>query len=147
MAARGSRERSKFRRRRSKTREEVYTSSEKHQHTGRTAETWEGHSDSPVSAADLKAAADEFREARVAPLDGGKTARAAVVPSREALRLLEAAERFRADRLRDMRAKIAEGLASLNRGEGLDGEDVFRELEEAISGPRGKRAGDEPVDR
>jgi antitoxin ParD1/3/4 len=58
----------------------------------------------------------------------------------EALRLLEAAERFRADRLRDVRTKIAEGLASLNRGEGLDGEDVFRELEAAISGPRGKKS-------
>src|ERR1700674_2217580 len=42
-------------------------------------------SDSPVSAADLKAAADEFREARVAALDGGKTAKAAVVTSREKL--------------------------------------------------------------
>ena len=58
----------------------------------------------------------------------------------EALRLLEAAERFRADRLRDVRTKIAEGLASLNRGEGLDGEDVFRDLEAAISGPRGKKS-------
>ena len=58
----------------------------------------------------------------------------------EALRLLEAAERFRADRLRDARAKIAEGLASLNRGEGLDGEDVLRDLEAAISGPRGKKS-------
>src|ERR1700688_3133334 len=58
----------------------------------------------------------------------------------EALRLLEAAERIRADRLRDVRAKIAEGLDSLNRGEGLDGEGVFREIEAAISGPRGKKS-------
>ena len=58
----------------------------------------------------------------------------------EALRLLEAAERIRADRLRDVKAKIAEGLASLNRGEGLDGEGVFRELEAAISRPRGKKS-------
>ena len=40
-------------------------------------------SDSPISAADLKAAADEFREAKVAALDGGKTPRAAVVAARE----------------------------------------------------------------
>ena len=40
-------------------------------------------SDSPISAADLKAASDEFREAKVAALDGGKTPRAAVVASRE----------------------------------------------------------------
>jgi antitoxin ParD1/3/4 len=58
----------------------------------------------------------------------------------EALRLLEAAERIRANRLGDVKAKIAEGLASLNRGEGLDGEDVFRELEAAISRPRGKKS-------
>ena len=58
----------------------------------------------------------------------------------EALRLLEAAEQIRADRIRDAKAKIAEGLASLNRGEGLDGEGVFRELEAAISDPRGKKS-------
>ena len=57
----------------------------------------------------------------------------------EALRLLEAAERIRADRLREVKIKIADGLASLNRGEGLDGEDVFRELEAALSPPRGKK--------
>jgi antitoxin ParD1/3/4 len=58
----------------------------------------------------------------------------------EALRLLEAAERIRAQRLRDVKAKIAEGLASLNRGEGLDGEEVFGELDAAISGHRGKKS-------
>lgn len=42
-------------------------------------------SDSPVSSADLKAAADEFKAAQVAALDGGRTARAAVVASREKL--------------------------------------------------------------
>jgi hypothetical protein len=40
-------------------------------------------SDSPIPAADLKAASDEFKEAKVAALDGGKTPRAAVVASRE----------------------------------------------------------------
>ena len=42
-------------------------------------------SDSPVSAADLKAVAGEFPEAQVAALDGGKTPRAAVVASRRKL--------------------------------------------------------------
>ena len=55
----------------------------------------------------------------------------------EALRLMEAAERIRARRLRDVKAKIAEGLISLNRGEGLDGEEVFRELGADMSGRRG----------
>jgi antitoxin ParD1/3/4 len=53
--------------------------------------------------------------------------------------LLEAAERIRAERLRDVKDKVAEGLASLDRGEGRDGESVFRELEESFS-PRGKSA-------
>jgi antitoxin ParD1/3/4 len=57
----------------------------------------------------------------------------------EALRLLEAAEGIRANRLRDVKAKIAEGLASLNRGEGLDGEGVLRELEAALPEPGGKK--------
>jgi antitoxin ParD1/3/4 len=58
----------------------------------------------------------------------------------EALRLLEAAERIRAQRVHDVKAKIAEGLVSLNRGEGLDGEEVFRELEAAIIVSRGKKS-------
>ena len=58
----------------------------------------------------------------------------------EALRLLEAAERIRAERLRAVRTKIADGLASLNRGEGLNGEQVFRELEAAIRPSRGKKS-------
>ena len=58
----------------------------------------------------------------------------------EALRLLEAAERIRAERLREVKIKIADGLASLNRGEGLDGEEVFRELEAVLSPSRGKKS-------
>jgi len=53
----------------------------------------------------------------------------------EALRLLEAAERIRAERLREVKTKIANGLASLNRGEGLDGEEVFRELDATQPSP------------
>ena len=58
----------------------------------------------------------------------------------EALRLLEVAEGIRANRLRDVKAKIAEGLASLNRGEGLDGEGVLAELEAALSDSGGKKS-------
>ncbi len=58
----------------------------------------------------------------------------------EALRLLEAAEGIRADRLRDVKAKIAEGLASLDSGEGLDGEGVLEELEAALSHSGGKKS-------
>jgi hypothetical protein len=53
--------------------------------------------------------------------------------------LLEAAERIRGRRIHDVKAKIAEGLVSLDRGEGLDGEEVFRELETAHSVSRGKK--------
>jgi antitoxin ParD1/3/4 len=56
----------------------------------------------------------------------------------EALRLLEAAEGIRDKRLRDVKAKLAEGLTSLDRGEGIDGEDAFRELLESLSEPRKK---------
>ena len=69
----------------------------------------------------------------------GKYASASEVVQ-EALRLLEAVERIRADRLRDVRTKITEGLASLNRGDGLDGEGVFRELDAAIPRTRGKKS-------
>ncbi len=58
----------------------------------------------------------------------GKYASASEVVQ-EALQLLEAAERIRSERLRDVKAKITEGLASLSRGEGIDGESVFKELE------------------
>jgi hypothetical protein len=56
----------------------------------RTEKAAEGAKDprlsgSPVSAADLKTAADEFRKASIAALDGGKMTRAAVVTSRENL--------------------------------------------------------------
>ena len=57
----------------------------------------------------------------------------------EALRLLEAAENIRDKRLRDVKAKLAEGLASLDRGQGSDGEEIFRELLESLSEPRRKR--------
>ncbi len=56
----------------------------------------------------------------------------------EALRLLEAAEGVREKRFRDVKAKIAEGLDSLDRGKGLDGEDALDELLQSVSHPRTK---------
>jgi antitoxin ParD1/3/4 len=47
---------------------------------------------------------------------------------REALRLLEERDELRRLRLAELRKKVAAGLASLDRGEGLDGEAVFDEL-------------------
>jgi antitoxin ParD1/3/4 len=58
----------------------------------------------------------------------------------EALRLLEAAEKLRTARIRDVQIKIGAGLASLDRSEGLDGESVFRELDTASSDSRGKKS-------
>lgn len=47
---------------------------------------------------------------------------------REALRLLEEREELRRLRLAELRGKIAAGLASLDRGEGVPGEEAFDEL-------------------
>ena len=47
---------------------------------------------------------------------------------REALRLLEEQDELRAVRLEEVRKKIAQGLASLDRGEGIDGEDAKERL-------------------
>lgn len=48
---------------------------------------------------------------------------------REALRLLDERDEHRRLRLAEMREQVAAGLASLDRGEGVDGETVFDELE------------------
>lgn len=50
----------------------------------------------------------------------------------EALRLLDERDRDREQRLAELKAKIQEGLQELERGEGIDGEEVFAELEEDI---------------
>ena len=47
---------------------------------------------------------------------------------REALRLLEEQDELRAVRLEEVRKKIAHGLASLDRVEGIDGEDAMERL-------------------
>ena len=49
---------------------------------------------------------------------------------REGLRLLEQQERMRKAALADLRGKVAVGLRQAKRGELLDGEQVFAELEE-----------------
>lgn len=48
---------------------------------------------------------------------------------REGLRLLEERELMRQAGLDEARKKIAAGLASLDRGEGIPGEQVFSEIE------------------
>jgi antitoxin ParD1/3/4 len=48
---------------------------------------------------------------------------------REALRLFEQRDRIRELQLRDIRNRIDQGWASLERGETIDGEQFFRRLE------------------
>jgi antitoxin ParD1/3/4 len=47
---------------------------------------------------------------------------------REGLRLLEDEDRLRAVRLEEVRTKIQTGLDQLDRGEGRDGEEVYKEM-------------------
>ena len=47
---------------------------------------------------------------------------------REALRLFEERDRIRQLQIQELRKKINKGWASLERGEGVDGEEVFRAL-------------------
>ncbi len=49
---------------------------------------------------------------------------------REALRLLEEQDQFRALRLAELRKEVAVGLEQLKRGEAIPGEQVFEELRE-----------------
>ncbi|MBD2523358.1 type II toxin-antitoxin system ParD family antitoxin [Nostoc sp. FACHB-133] len=50
----------------------------------------------------------------------------------EALRLLEERDRLRDQRLAELKAKIQEGIEASERGEVVDGEEVFAEIEEDI---------------
>ncbi len=59
---------------------------------------------------------------------------------REALRLLEEQDQLRALRLEETRKKIAEGLDALDRGEGIDGEEVIDRLRKKSDARRRKRA-------
>ena len=49
---------------------------------------------------------------------------------REALRLLQARDEAREVQLHELRAKIAEGLDSLARGDWVDGDDFFKRLQQ-----------------
>lgn len=53
---------------------------------------------------------------------------------REGLRLLEERDRLRDEALASVTRKIEEGLDSLDRGEGVDGEALLDELERRIRG-------------
>jgi antitoxin ParD1/3/4 len=59
---------------------------------------------------------------------------------REALRLLENREQSRAAELEEFRAEVDRRLASLNRGEGVDGEKVFVRMRRKSEERRKKRA-------
>ncbi|MEH1950118.1 MAG: type II toxin-antitoxin system ParD family antitoxin [Nostoc sp.] len=50
----------------------------------------------------------------------------------EALRLLDERDRLREKRLAELKAKIQEGIEASERGEVVDGEEVFAEIEEDI---------------
>ncbi|MBD2520492.1 type II toxin-antitoxin system ParD family antitoxin [Nostoc sp. FACHB-973] len=50
----------------------------------------------------------------------------------EALRLLDERQRHQEQRLAELKAKIQEGIEELEHGEGIDGEEVFAEIEEDI---------------
>ena len=50
----------------------------------------------------------------------------------EALRLLWERDRIKEKRLAELKEKIRVGIEELDRGEGIDGEDVFDEIEEDI---------------
>ena len=51
---------------------------------------------------------------------------------REALRLFEQRDRIRELQIQTLRKKINEGWASLEGGEGVDGEEFFRGLEREV---------------
>jgi antitoxin ParD1/3/4 len=57
---------------------------------------------------------------------------------REALRLLERQERDRDDDMRQLKSKLERGAAEAERGELLDGDEVFEELRELIAAPKAK---------
>ena len=60
---------------------------------------------------------------------------------REALRLLEERDHIIKLRREELRKKIAEGLDSLRRGEGVDGEEVFNRIEAELEAMEQRKAG------
>ena len=59
---------------------------------------------------------------------------------REALRLLEDHDKARTAQLEEFRSEADRRLASLDRGEGIDGEKVFAQIREKSSSRHQKRA-------
>ncbi len=59
---------------------------------------------------------------------------------REALRLLEARDQTAPASIEELKKEIEVGLAQLRRGEGVDGEDVFRRLADRRRARRARRA-------
>jgi antitoxin ParD1/3/4 len=59
---------------------------------------------------------------------------------REALRLLEEHDKARAAQLQEFRSEVDRRLASLDQGEGLDGETVFNQIRAKSEQRRRKRA-------
>ena len=59
---------------------------------------------------------------------------------RDALRLLERQEREREEAFQQLKAKLERGAAQAERGELLDGDEVFDELRDMIEERRRKRA-------
>ena len=59
---------------------------------------------------------------------------------REALRLLEDQDKARTTQLDEFRSEVDRRLASLDRGEGIDGETVFAQIREKSEQHRRKRA-------
>ena len=57
----------------------------------------------------------------------------------EALRLMHERDEFLALHGQEIRERIAEGYASLEKGEGIDGEEAFRELDERHRRHRDRR--------
>ena len=79
---------------------------------------------------------EHFVQAKV--ISGRYTSASEVV--REALRLLEDQDQSRAAQLEVFRSGVDRRLASLDRGEGLDGEAVFAQIRETAALRRKKQA-------
>jgi len=58
---------------------------------------------------------------------------------REALRLLEQHDSLRASQLQELRSRIDQGLASLDRGEGTDGEKFMQGMVTGLDSHKAKR--------
>lgn len=74
---------------------------------------------------------DDFVASKVA---SGKYLSASEVV-RDGLRLLEERDQVRQAAVIEVRRKIEQGLASLDRGEGIDGEQAFENLKARLTGP------------